>query len=176
MRADARRNYDRILAVATETVARDGAEVSLEEIARRAGVGSATLHRHFASRTALLQVVFHDRVEALAARAGALAGDPDPAAALITWLRELGAYASTTRGLPVSLLQSALDNDCHAMLADAGRELLTRAQGATDIRPDITIEDLIALVTAIALAGERTAGTGGESDRLLVLALHGIRS
>lgn len=77
MRADARRNYEQILAAAEAEVARAGAEASLEEIARQAGVGSATLHRHFPSRQALLEAVFHDRVVALCNQAYELAAQPD---------------------------------------------------------------------------------------------------
>ncbi|MDT5359088.1 MAG: hypothetical protein QOC69_850, partial [Mycobacterium sp.] len=62
MRADARRNYERLVAQASAVVREAGADASLEEIARRAGVGSATLHRHFPSRGALLEAVFRDRV------------------------------------------------------------------------------------------------------------------
>ena len=174
MRADAQRNYDRILTAAVAAVARDGAHASLEEIARQAGVGSATLHRHFATRTALLHAVFHDRVATLAAQADALSHESDAGQALVTWLRALGAYASTTRGLPESMLQSALDNSCHATLAQAGRDLLDRAQQAGRVRPDVTIEDLLALVTAISLASER-APAETDADRLLLLALDGVR-
>ena len=86
-RADARRNFDQIVAAAEAEIARHGADASLEEIARRAGVGSATLHRHFPSRQALLEAVFHDRVEVLCVQARELAGHPDPGAALGEWLR-----------------------------------------------------------------------------------------
>lgn len=78
MRADARRNRDRILAAAGTAIAEHGAEASLEEIARHAGVGSATLHRHFPSRQALLEAVFRDRVEILCAKARDLAASPIP--------------------------------------------------------------------------------------------------
>jgi AcrR family transcriptional regulator len=191
MRADARRNYERILAAAAEAVARDGAEASLEEIARRAGVGSATLHRHFPTRTALLEVVFHDRVEVLCAQAVALAAAADAGEALVTWLRALGAYASTTRGLPASLLRSADSDSCHAMLTQSAGELLRRAQAAGAVRPGVSVDDLIALVVAISLAAEggppaaadhgppagaeRGPKPGAGADRLLLLAIDGIR-
>jgi len=83
LRADGRRNRERIVAAAVELVGRDGAQASLEEIARRAGVGSATLHRHFPSRRALLEAVFSAGVEHLCARAAAQPGE-DPGAALAT--------------------------------------------------------------------------------------------
>ncbi len=181
LRADARRNYDRILAVAHEAFARDGADASLEEIARRAGVGSATLHRHFPSRRALLEVVFHDRVEALCATAHELAEDDDPGQALITWLRALGVYASSTRGLAASLLQSTRDaelrtsDSCQAMITDAGSTLLDRARGAGAVRSGVSIGDLLTLVNAISLVTERNADEA-EAHRLLDIAIDGIRT
>src|SRR3954470_24825033 len=71
LRADGRRNRELLVAAATELIGRDGAQASLEEIARRAGVGSATLHRHFSSRHALLEAVFRDGVAQLCERASA---------------------------------------------------------------------------------------------------------
>src|SRR5690606_14249556 len=87
-RSDWQRNHERLLAAAAALVARDGAQVSLEEIARDAGVGSATLHRHFPSRQALLEEVFRDTVERLRRRARELAAG-DPRTGLVTWLEEL---------------------------------------------------------------------------------------
>lgn len=181
MRADARRNRDRILAAAEAAIARDGADASLEEIARRAGVGSATLHRHFPSRRALLEAVFHGRVEALCDRARGLAGDAEPGPALFAWLRAVGAYVADTRGLAASLLDGARDggpprgDTCHAMVAGAGGDLLRRAWEADAVRPGVSIDDLLALVSAISLAAEQNPGGAAEADRLLALAIDGIR-
>lgn len=180
MRADARRNYDRILAAAEVAFARDGANASLEEIARQAGVGSATLHRHFPSRRALLDAVFHDRVEALCAQARELAWDAEPGSALVAWLRAVGAYSAATRGLAASLLPDVRDGDppqsdtCSAMLIDAGSELVQRAREAGAVRPEVSITDLLTLVNAISLATEQVPNGTAEADRLLVLALDGI--
>ncbi|MBE3002363.1 helix-turn-helix transcriptional regulator [Nocardiopsis sp. HNM0947] len=90
MRADARRNYERILAVAEEAVAEHGDGASFEEIARTAGVGSATVYRHFPTRQALLETVFHGRVAALADRARTLSGADDPRYALTEGFRTPG--------------------------------------------------------------------------------------
>jgi AcrR family transcriptional regulator len=181
MRADARRNYDRILASAGAAIAQDGAEASLEEIARHAGVGSATLHRHFPSRQSLLEAVFRDRVETLCAKACDLTAAPDPGPALITWLRAVGAHAASNRGLAASLMRGARDGDptlgttCHTMIVDAGGELLTRARQTHAVRPDATITDLLKLVSAISLASEQEPSGAAETDRLLTLALDGVR-
>ncbi|MEU8401062.1 helix-turn-helix domain-containing protein [Nonomuraea sp. NPDC048892] len=182
MRADARRNYDRIVAAAAEAVAEQGAEASLEEIARRAGVGSATLHRHFPSRQRLLEAVFRDKVEALCATAEDLAaGSDDPGRALATWLGAVARHAVANRGLAASLMRGAHDGDpawgatCHTMITDAGADLLARARRANAARPDVSITDLLTLVNAICLAVEHEPDGAAQADRLLTLALTGIR-
>ncbi|WP_245633664.1 TetR/AcrR family transcriptional regulator [Amycolatopsis jejuensis] len=174
LRADAQRNYQRILDVAAEAFAQHGADASLEDIARRAGVGSATLHRHFASRHALLRAVFREEVEVLCRRAQEHADDPDPGQALATWLRDLGVYASTTRGLAALLRDSGQeDDDCHVLIAEAGGVLLDRAQKAGTVRAGVAIGDLLTLVNAISLVTEENADTD-ETNRLLDLAIDGI--
>ncbi|MEU4830924.1 helix-turn-helix domain-containing protein [Streptosporangium sp. NPDC023615] len=181
MRADARRNYDRILVAARETIARHGAGASLEEIARHAGVGSATLHRHFPSRQALLEAVFRDRVKTLCAKASELTADLDPGPALVTWLRAVGTHATSNRGLAASLMRGAHDGDptlgatCHTMIVNAGGELLERARQAHAVRPGVAIVDLLKLVSAISLATEQEPGGAAEADRLLALAIDGVR-
>ncbi|WP_433796784.1 TetR/AcrR family transcriptional regulator [Actinoplanes sp. CA-252034] len=176
LRADARRNYERIVAAAETVFAAQGADGSLEEIARLAEVGSATLHRHFPSRRALLLAVFEDGITALCDQARSL-GDADPGPALTTWLRALTVYSVTHRGLSLSLLPTGPategDDRCHVMLDEAGRSLLTRAQQAGAVRPDVAFTDLLTLVTAIALAAETTGDPAG-AERLLTLALTGI--
>ena len=107
-RADARRNYARILAVAEEEVAAHGAGASLEQIARTAGVGSATVRRHFPTRRALLEAVSRERIEALCARAHELTGTGDSRDALLEWLSDVVAYCVSARGLAAAL---AYDGD-----------------------------------------------------------------
>jgi AcrR family transcriptional regulator len=181
MRADARRNHDRILAAAGTAIAQHGAEASLEEIARHAGVGSATLHRHFPSRQALLEAVFRDKVETLCAKARDLTAAADPGHALVTWLRAVGAHAASNRGLAASLMRGARDGDptlgptCHTLIVNAGDKLLERARQAHAARPDAAITDLLKLVSAISLATEQEPGGAAEADRLLALALDGVR-
>ncbi|GIE34888.1 TetR family transcriptional regulator [Actinoplanes italicus] len=176
MRADARRNYERLLAAAVAEVARTGADASLEKIARDAGVGSATLHRHFPTRQALLEAVFHDRVEGLCAEAHELTGSAEPGRALADWLRAVAVYGATTRGLAASLLASvrepvaASDTGCEAMLTDAGGKLLRSAQDAGAVRPGVAIGDLLTMANAVSLTTE----DGAEAARLVTLAIEGI--
>src|SRR5258708_18774104 len=105
MRADARRNYERLLTAAFAAFAERGADdVSLEEIARRAGVGIGTLYRHFPTRPALLEAVYRDQVEALGVLAGKLMTAESPSAALREWMRALVEFSISKRGLTRELL------------------------------------------------------------------------
>ncbi|BAJ32664.1 putative TetR family transcriptional regulator [Kitasatospora setae KM-6054] len=185
MRADARRNYERIVAIAEPLIAEQGADVSLEEVARVAGVGSATLHRHFPSRQALLEAVFKGRVAVLCARADEFSAALPPADALIVWLHALGAHAVANRGLGTSLLRGAQEAtggdpafgaDCHTMITDAGQRLLDRAAATGTIRPEVTVVRLLTLVSALATAAEADPDGPAETRQLLDLALAGIHT
>lgn len=182
LRADARRNHERIVAAAHEAFAAHGAGASLEEIARRAGVGSATLHRHFPSRWSLLDAVFRDRVEALCAKAHQYARESEPGTALFSWLRDFNAYAATSRGLVASLVHDGRDpgpvrqqDGCITMITAAAGELLRRAQRSGAARPGIRIEDLLALVSTISLATEHQ-DDDEQARRLLDIAIDGVRA
>lgn len=169
-RADWRRNRERLLAAAAEVVARDGASASLEEIARRAGLGSATLHRHFRSREALLTEVFHEGVERLAARGREL-NETAGGDGLAVWLEELTRYTATTRGLAVSLRPTEADSGCHGMLADVAADLTAAAVRAGRLRPEITVDDLLALANGIAIRAEDDPEL---ATRLLRIAINGV--
>ncbi|BCJ56108.1 TetR family transcriptional regulator [Actinoplanes sp. NBRC 14428] len=180
-RADARRNYARLLAVAAQEVARHGADASLEQIARVAGVGSATVRRHFPGRRALLDAVFRERIDALRTLAAELADRPDARAALLEWLGAVTRYASTIRGLAVALnLDLAADPGgtepacATAQLTEAGDPLVRRAARQEAVAPGVTITDLLALITGIALATEHLADPGAAADRLLALTVAGV--
>ena len=179
MRADARRNYERLLATAADAIATHGADASLEEIARTAGVGSATARRHFPTRHTLLEAVFTERVEGLAALAHSRAAELDPAAALLEWLNAVLASAATIRGLATALARDhAADPDtthdhcASARLTAAGSMLVRNA--ADVLTPGVTIEDLLTLITGIALATETRPDPAAEAKRLLGLAIEGF--
>jgi AcrR family transcriptional regulator len=169
-RADWRRNRERLLAAAAEVVARDGASASLEEIARRAGLGSATLHRHFRSRDALLTEVFLEGVERLVARGRELTetagGD-----GLAVWLEELTRYTAATRGLAVSLRPAAAGSGCHGLLADVAADLAAVAVRAGRLRPEVTVDDLLALANGIAIQAEDDPELAA---RLVRIAISGV--
>src|SRR5450755_1360539 len=130
-RADARRNYDKVLAAAREAFAEGGAATSLEEIARRAEVGIATLYRNFPNRQALLEAVYLDEVEALCASASDH-DDLPPWDALVSWLHRFVEYMVTKQALAPELLgyfdrDAAVFRDSRAALFAAGGPLLERA-------------------------------------------------
>lgn len=177
LRADGRRNRERLLAAAAELIRRDGAQASLEEIARSAGLGSATLHRHFPSRHALLEAVHREGVEQLCHHAAAQPGT-DPAAELDTWVEETTAYIAANRGLGTALLGSSdedgltTDQICVTdRLIEEMRNLVDRGAAAGTLRADVTAEDLMTLMNAIGVATEKDPVT---ARRLVRLALTGI--
>ena len=148
MRADARRNYDRLLTAADAAFTQHGAEASLEDIARRAAVGIGTLYRHFPTRQILLEATFGGRLDALRDEADNLASTAPPMPALTTWLRSLLRYVTEFRGLS-ELVMTTMRNhnsDLHAsgigMRRAGGRLLVARpgnrrgATGPRRRRPD----------------------------------------
>lgn len=186
LRADARRNIERILQATENLVERHGANTSFEEIAREAGVGSATLYRHFPSRMALMETIFRDRMERLCERAHHLAAEAEPKEALDVWLRAVLDYGVAAQGMVTALVVQGLEeSDPEAnfawginMLINAGDELVAKARDAGSIRADVTTPELINLLTGIMLVTDRRvypAGVPGElANRLLTLALEGI--
>ncbi|GGT90192.1 MULTISPECIES: TetR/AcrR family transcriptional regulator [Streptomyces] len=181
MRADARRNHERLLSEARAAFAEHGTDTSLEDVARRAGVGIGTLYRHFPSRDALMSAVFQEALAALLQRSRDLAVAPDPCRALVEWLRALISHASEYRGLAHALMSASLDESsamarCSVPLRAAGEILLSRAQEAGVVRTDVSIRDLMQLTNAIALAAEQSPQDADLADRLLSLTLKGLRT
>ena len=174
-RADARRNYDKLLEAAREVFAEDGEATALEEIARRAGVGIGTLYRHFPNRQALLEALYVAELESVC-QAADLEAD-DPWEALNGWVGRLVGYIATKRALADELLKY-LDHDApvfktsRASLYAAGEPLLTRAQAAGVVRPDVAIGDVISLVIGIAKV---PTGDPQQTQHLLRIAIDGLR-
>ncbi|MBV9425756.1 MAG: helix-turn-helix transcriptional regulator [Solirubrobacterales bacterium] len=175
-RADARRNYDKVVAAAREAFAERGDATSLEEIARRAGVGIGTLYRHFPNRQALLEAVYVDEVENLCRSAAELDGLP-PWDAFAAWVYRLVGYLATKQALAHELLEY-LDRDaplfktCREWLVTSGQPLLERAQEAQVVRADTSLWDIIQMVGGIAKI------PGAEPDQvehILTIALDGLR-
>ncbi|WP_067468298.1 TetR/AcrR family transcriptional regulator [Actinomadura macra] len=175
-RADVRRNRARLLAAAREMFLRDGADASLEGVARLAGVGIGTLYRHFPTRQDLLEAMLAGVYDDLAARARDLLTAPEPGEALMTWLRAFIAQVTAFRGMPASVMvtlkdeRSELFPACHAMRT-GGEELFARAQKAGEVPAGAEFNDVLRLANAIAMATEDDAAT---ANRLLALAAAGL--
>ena len=177
MRADARRNYDALLAAADELFTAHGPDVALDEIARRAGVGNATLYRHFPDRRDLLVAVCVGEVEALCILGEELEADPDPGRALARWLRAYVEHVSAKHGLAAAFAtgrreDSELVAACQAAVEAIGTSLLQRAKDDGPVRIDVNLPDVITLVNAIAMAAETT--DDHAADRMLAIVLAGI--
>ena len=181
MRADARRNYQRLLAAAGAAFAERGADdVSLEEIARRAGVGIGTLYRHFPTRQALLEAVYRDQVDALDARAAELIQADSPAPALAEWVAALVTFGKAKRSLTTALLEvldkdSELLSSCRDVLCGATDALLERAQQAGAVRADVRGSDVIRLAHGVSMAAD-IGQDPGQVGRMLALILDGLLS
>ena len=175
-RADARRNYEKVLAAGREAFAEGGESMALEEIARRAGVGIGTLYRNFPNRQALLEALYVEEVEEMARAADTFDG-ADPWEALNQWFQRLIAYIATKRALAAEL-QNYLDPDaelfkiCRGMLFNSGEPLLKRAQDAGIVRADVSIADVIHMVVGIA---KIPSSDPDQTERLLRVALDGLR-
>ena len=178
MRADARKNRDHLLAVAGAAIAEQGVDASLRDIARRAGVGLATLLRHFPTREALLEALLRTSFDELTAKADTLETSDLPGDALVSWLRDFVVCARDYRGAVTAMMtaiedeQSALHASCVTMRA-AGTRLLTRAQRAGLARTDIDSTDLFALAGSLAWLGDQPA-TAPRADHLFEVVVSGI--
>lgn len=172
-RADARRNYDSLIAAARATFGELGSNAPLEEIARRAGVGIATLYRHFPTRDELIEGVYLEEVEALAAAAADVASLP-PWEALRDWLGHFAAYAGTKRVLIDALNRESIAfKACRDVLYGAGGPLLARAQIAGAVRADTDIDDVMRMVTGIT---SYAFPTPEQRERVLAMALDGLKA
>ncbi|MCD0449997.1 TetR/AcrR family transcriptional regulator [Actinocorallia sp. API 0066] len=175
-RADARRNRERLLSAAREVVAEQGAQASLRDVARRAGVGLGTLYRHFPNRDALLEALLGAGFDRLTARARVLLDAPDPGAALRAWLTELADGVALHRGLSASLVAVLADEtsplyaSCSA-LREAGSALLTRAQAHNAARPDLDGTDLFTLIGALAWIADQPTPIATRRPHLTTLIL-----
>jgi AcrR family transcriptional regulator len=181
LRADARRNRERVLRTAQQLFAAEGLGVSLDEIARRAGVGPGTVHRHFPSKEALYLAVATDQLEQLVAEAEVLAAT-DETAALFTLLSRMMATGAENAAVKSALAAAEFDmrTAAKSVAADLTRhvaDLLNRAQAVGAVRHDLTAEEVMALVAgafgAIRHAGAETSRK--RSAHIAQIILDGIR-
>ncbi|MFL6140965.1 MAG: TetR/AcrR family transcriptional regulator [Labedaea sp.] len=177
LRADARRNRDRVLDVAQEVFAADGLAVPIDEIARRAGVGVGTVYRHFPTKEALYEAIVLDRIQRLTAVARAAEDTSDPGSAFFTFFTcmiDAGAVNKAlfeTLGATGGFDRAAVTAAATELLRTLG-ELLVRAQRSGAVRADIEVADLRAIMAG-ALAMERQAA--GAPGRMAAIVCDGLR-
>jgi AcrR family transcriptional regulator len=174
-RADAERNRDKILAAGRTAFADPDAEVSMAEISRRAGVGMATLYRNFPGRQELLEALYTGEVDAVCEAAGTIDGET-PGAALVAWLHRFFAFTTSKRHIAAELLKQTdrsnpLFKNNRTRVITAGRPLLAAAQHAGEVRDDLTLEQILDMIVAIATIHGDTGYTGP----ILQATLDGLR-
>jgi AcrR family transcriptional regulator len=174
LRADARRNRERVLQAASEAFAAHGPAVRLDEIAGRAGVGVGTVYRHFATKEVLLEAVVSGRLAQLTDEARALVDAADPAEAFFDFVVRMVGEAAAKRDLLEALAGS--DAEAHIAGSSAAQELraafaelLQRAQRAQAVRTDVSSADVIAAVLGAASRATSDQTTATERSPTLVL-------
>lgn len=174
-RSDAERNREQILKAAGAAFASAEADVSMAEIARQAGVGSATLYRNFANRRELLEALYVGEIDAVCEAARTIEG-ASPGAAFEAWLRRFYTYF-TSKQLVASELLARSGPDApvfgagYARVINAGQPLLDAARESGEIRGDLTLEQILDMLVAIA----KIPGDAGYRAPILETALAAIR-
>lgn len=178
-RADAVRNREQLLDVATRVFASADAETSMRAIAREAGVGIGTLYRHFPTREALVEAVYRDQVVRLTNGARDLLADAAPAVAMRRWMDLFGDWIATKNGMLDTLL-TVIESGAvgHARTRDelltAISAILDAGRAAGDLRPDVTAEEVAASLIGIFTVAHQP-GHAVTADRLLDILLDGLR-
>ncbi|WP_446039061.1 TetR/AcrR family transcriptional regulator [Streptomyces sp. SID1121] len=180
MRADARRKRDAVLAAAVDAFVERGVNVALDEVARRAGVGIATLYRHFPTREALITGVYVREVDLLCDGVDALLAELPPDEALIAWMQRVIQYVADRPGMPVALKTIVMANDSdaaqnsHQRIYAALRQLMEAAMKDGIIRTDITVDDMAGALSGLSLISSQP-GSQARSNRLVTVIVDGLR-
>jgi AcrR family transcriptional regulator len=179
MRADARRNRDKLVATALQLFTENGTDVALEAVAQKAGVGVGTLYRHFPTRDALVEAVYLTELDRLHSGAAELLASYPPDEALERWLDLFVQYAVTKRGL-AGALRSIFESggnlyaQSRAKIVDALGSLLDAAGAEGAIRSDLDPEDVLLAMGGIwSLPDE--PNWAGRARKLLGLMMDGLR-
>lgn len=180
LRADAARNRARLIEVARELflAAPPDTEVSLEQVAREAGVGIGTLYRHFPTRLDLLEAVYREEVDGLAQAAERLSAEHAPYDALELWLEVFVDYAATKKHIFHELIEatgrdSALVTHSRAVMTGAAQKMVGRAQEAGEVRDDVTPGDVIRLVGGCTMMPNYDRV---QTRRILKVVMAGLRA
>ena len=181
LRADGQRNRSRVLEVTEAAFATEGLAVPIHEIARRAGVSTGTVSRHFPTKASLVEAVLLTVLERLADEARAQVSADDPGQAFFDFFSRLVLEGTANKALFDTLASAGPDSDLKSAVASAGAdltgalgELLVRAQESGDARPDIAPNDLSAILVG-ALAMQAHAGGSAPSAHLVDVACDALR-
>lgn len=179
MRADARRNRDRLIAAAMALFAEQGTDVSLEAVAKRAGVGIGTLYRHFPSRDALVEAAYRSEVEHLCGAAEELLRAHPPDRALALWMDRFVAYAAAKRGMAGALQSVVASNsdlygDSRRKMLAAVTTLLEAGVAAGSIRSDVDAGDVLRAMGAIWVIRDEEEWAD-QAKKVLRLVMDGLR-
>jgi len=178
-RTDAQRNRDRVLEAAKTVFSAGGSDVSLEAVARKAGVGIGTLYRHFPTREALYEAVYRREVEQLGELAEQSKCEASPIDALRRWMRANVEFVATKKGMAAALAlatrgPSELTAFSYERLTKAIASLLDRAVAAGEIRADVAPEDLLRTLVGMCLLHDRP-GWQASVIRMLDVLIDGLR-
>jgi AcrR family transcriptional regulator len=175
LRSDAARNHLRIMAAAATAFEEDGATVSLDDIARRAGVGIATLYRRFGTREDLIKAVA-EHVFAAEIATAIIEDGHDPWTDLVATLTAtVDAFAAHPVLVSLAIEHAVMEMDTMAAYAAAKERVLARARDAGAVRADLTTADLSAVVVMALAVHAKTAGNADASRRYLTLLTDGLR-
>lgn len=178
LRADAQRNRQRVLEVAADAFTNEGFGVSVHEIARRAGVGTGTVSRHFPTKDALLQAIVLDRVERCVTTARTLADAHEPGAAFFAYVSYVVQQGAVDRALADVLVGGGFDIEAAAARSEydimgALHDLLAAAQRTGSVRPDIDTADVKALIAG-CIARERDQADEAARQRMIAVVCAGL--
>jgi AcrR family transcriptional regulator len=180
VRADAQRNRELILDAARTAFDSGAEQVSLEAIARDAGVGIGTLYRHFPTRDDLVETVHRDGLQTVLTRADELLASHDPATALRMWMNDYADFVGRKRGMAESLRALSQKgviaaSDTRSRIADTVQKLLDAGAAAGTLRADVRAEDVAASLVGIFLAVPGQSGSE-QTARMLDLLFAGLRA
>ena len=180
LRADAQRNYDKIVAAAREVFRERGAEGSLDEIAKRAGVGPGTLYRHFPHRDALIDAVMRDWAERINAESEQIATSDLPVReALASWFSKFVENVGIYHGAAAKVM-SAMDDPaspiyrkCQVLVA-ANEKVLAKARDTGALRPGVDAREVMRIVSGVATVVDQSRMGAAGAEPMLAIVLDGI--
>jgi len=172
-RADARRNFDAVLAAARDAFGKHGTDASLEDIARQANVGIGTLYRNFPTRQDLLEAVYVGEIEELCQAARDVAG-LEPWEAFNAWLERFAAYVATKLALLQALNKdSEVFRACKGAMYASALPIFERAQESGAVRKDVSLDDVTRMISGMVAS---TYASDDQRERVMSIALDGLRA